>query len=1765
MFIVIQGLDCDDGEVYVAVTKRSTSSGSIEWYQILNGTTVLKEGNWFTDNSERTDEYCLAATTNNQYSIKLRRSYGSWSNGAWVSVAGEYGNVVLKTMMMAEKEELFALSLYYPVRKNEEWKMTSSSIVDDWMDVDFDDDGWNAVTLGSVSAVSGTQYFRKTFTGLPNMAAYEVSMNYQFGIIAYVNGVEEFRDHMEEGEVTAATPSIGAFETYEYHGFIRPAGEIESLSVLAVELHFPTTGEHAVNFDAFVASLASSTPVTENSNCYVYPYEVTLSANRGKYPESIFSFHKTYSYNAEWYELPATVTYALGGPRMHVNGMRVWPYEYVNHAPAVFTLSGGMNALSPFTDVVSVTRASYVSYKYKTFFGIVNAKPFPLYNLTITRTVWDTWLYAYEMQPVTCNEQLPTTVVFNPSSYTVHLNYERVSIRPENPLVADCAISPSLPTGLTLDATTCTISGIATVTMPSTVFTMTSEVGGIIEGTFTLEVVVCSGMWVRLYRVYKSNAANEWFSVKDMATGDVVMGVAANAGQMDNTDGSESRCLTGSRYEITVGSSAASWPDGSYLYVDAMLSNSDWNQIARIYYDSLSGLAESYEINTQWSVAPYSEWFYKMSEVPADWYDADTEGWSTGSMGTFPASANQIQLYKKTFTIADLSDVAGFQLSLRYKYGCVIYMNGVEVFRNGVSDELSVNSFSSWTYYYLYYRHISLPAKTIAVGDTPAVNYLVEGSNTIAIALVAAQSSQRGSDFECAVHLMFGDSLRMLDYSTNGGTTNTRDSITGSCGTYYEIIFNNDRREWVNSIDVYLQYQQYTQQPVQFVLKALNNINKDEWTILKNVTDMTWSLTGEHKRIWLENNKPWNRYRFEAIDMNVYNCRWKVGGFNLLSTNTPSTLPDLAYETPLVFFLNSETQPVYPTWNYYSNFTVSPALPAGLLLDFYTGMISGVATELSEERTYTITAQKVGGDSTTTTVTLSVVPCFGDRSLITLVTRIDRYPFQGSYKLFAGKGTSGPVVASNPGFNVEYELKYASWCLPHGIYTLELYDSEGNGWRDSPSWYHDGWYLSVDGDAMIFEMGQVPSGVSSVSTVFSSLLPFQIDYDSWKVFNSVESVAVGWNEKDFDEAGWETKKAAELGNHVSTTAYIRHDVSIPSLEDYHVLNIRMKYAGGVAAYFNGHLVARFNLEEKFGEETEAMGVHNATLFSKFHVVLPTVGAVVGTNVIAFEIHRAAGENALVFDATGVFGVNDCSPVMDSFASIEVLRRVWYWNPDAMQSYTLEMGTKEDLLDLNPLNYGYIQNTVGSSLLWTVENLEGSKFNSFALETCAARTGYGFSVKGRWESSEEYANTLAVMDYTTKDRGRSAWSMPIGYASFSQLRFVVDQQASNNVYTNAFVMQYCVPSGEGACAADGAYPSVRNGEMSVARCPKFMTSYTYRMCNDGVLGEVQQECHYKQPTHLAYPQSSFGVFAGIPFSSGVPTYGNVISSFEVIEGALPSGLTLNASTGEISGVTLNTSDTASVTIKGSNADASTTVTVSFQTVTASIVYPTIGTGVHVVVGEAVVLTPTLSLTPDSFSFTAFEAVNLPECLSIDDAGVISGTVGGAKRSVEVTVKGFLGASFFPVTFTLFVDGQGSVLVPEGASPSHTLRLRARRAIASVSLYLDSEDSDDTLALTGLSMEAGEVRSVFAALPDSTYTLLARNLDIIVLRDMNPVAAFIGEDVVSGQFSTTPVCEESSDVECGIVEGTSVIVKEVGAESASATSAIIPLDRSKSYEM
>ena len=1510
-------MTCESGEVYFAVTKKCTSDATEESYMILNGATELKTSATFANNEQRTDEYCLQATTNKQYKLRLIDGYGdSWYAGAWVSVAGVYGNVVFKGYMTAASTEEYDLSMYYPVTKNAEWKMlAATSIAADWNTLNFSDDSWQTVTLGSISAVSGTQYFRKTFTGLPNMAAYEVSMSYKFGIVAYVNGVEVFRDHMADGAVTATTPSNGAFTDYEYHGVIRPAKEIEASSVLAVELHFPTTGENDVAFDAYVASLASSTPVGDAETCFIYPYAVTLSSTGGSNTDNIFNFGKQDFFSASAAGLPVTVTYELAGPRAHVNALRVWPYTYPTNGPMSFTLSGAMSTASTFSDVLSVSQASYTSSTYNVFHGRINAKPYQSYRLLIS-DVSATTMYGVEVQPVTCADLLPTAIEFEPSSYSMYTLFDEANIHPTISEFSNCAVSPALPTGLTLNPATCTITGKATVALASTVFTMTSTINGAaITGTFTLQVTECAGTLVTVLRNYKGTPTAESFSIIDAATQQVVLSVAPNSGQPKNQDWSTILCLTSDKYEVEVASTGKYWQELSRLYVNAMLSQDEYETIARMRYDVNLGIPSDYVINAKWAVSPQVQWFYKMGEVPANWFGAETSGWSTGATGAFPASSNQIQLYKQTFSVGSLNDVAGFVVSLRYLYGCVIYVNGNEVFRNGVDGELSASSVGLNAYTDLMYRQISLPAKTMGTAEVPSVNYLVEGSNVIAIAMVAQTASQTTSVFNCAVRLMSAVNSRVFDYSLSYSMFEAGypkdianfyyvDHITmKNCGeTYWTILFNNDRREWINSVTVYLWYSQADKYPGRFTLKA-RNTNLEAWTTIKNVTGMTWSMAGENKVIWLENNKPWNQYRFENMASANGDCPWQIGAFDVVSRSVPATIADFTYNTPVVITKDIEMGELYPSVEYYYDFTVSPALPTGLLLDPHTGKISGTSHAESPATQYTITAKKLGtGAATSFVITLSVETCFGGKNLITLVARMDSYAEEGSYKLFSGKGTTGEVVSSITQFKVKSGLNYGDFCVAHGIYTLELYDSANDGWTNPA-----GWYLTIDVGAMVFEMGQMHRDIPSMSTLFSSLLPFQIDYDTWKVWNSAAAVAEGWKSVSFDDSAWTSVKAADFGNHMGTTAYVRHEVTIPAIEDYYVLNVRVKYTGGVAAYFNGRLVARFNLADDFEADTEATAAHDATLFSKFHVVLPTVGAVTGKNVMAFEIHRVAGQSELVFDATGVFGVNECSPVLDTYSEID--------------SSEVSGCTKEDLLDILPTTYGNIPNALGAFLSWTVENLEGSKFNSFAIHTNTAVSGYGFSVYGRWESGEDFISALAVTDQSTKDRERCAWSMPVGIAGFNQFKFEVDIAAASSspASTNAYFGQYCKPSGSGSCPAVGDYPAVGEGEISPAECDDGFRGYSYRECANGQLGDVKTDkCEYKLPARLRYANNNMEFILGTEVTSEKPSYRNIITEFYMQDSTpLPDGFSLNAATGEITGVPKVTMDAKTFTVRGKN--------------------------------------------------------------------------------------------------------------------------------------------------------------------------------------------------------------------------------------------------------
>ena len=195
------------------------------------------------------------------------------------------------------------------------------------------------------------------------------------------------------------------------------------------------------------------------------------------------------------------------------------------------------------------------------------------------------------------------------------------------------------------------------------------------------------------------------------------------------------------------------------------------------------------------------------------------------------------------------------------------------------------------------------------------------------------------------------------------------------------------------------------------------------------------------------------------------------------------------------------------------------------------------------------------------------------------------------------------------------------------------------------------------------------------------------------------------------------------------------------------------------------MAARFNLEADFNSETEEIEKHDIDTFSNFHIILPMVGGFAGKNIIAFEIHRPQSDpssNDVVFDATGVFGVNECSILVNSYSIVG-------GNPEDNVKFA-------PLFDLNPftsLDDEYSQRT---SVEWKIENLEKTKFNSFGIHALNEISDYGFTLSVP-EITRAYDPLIDIDSTILKSRQRTTWYTPLNRNGYEQLRF--ETKDSNN--------------------------------------------------------------------------------------------------------------------------------------------------------------------------------------------------------------------------------------------------------------------------------------------------------------------------------------------------------------------------------------------------
>lgn len=1520
---------CTDQENWVKIIKQNRNHAGEESVQIYDGEQILYTSPPQVIDQLYTIDYCLSKTVNDQYTMSLVDSYGdSWTNGAYLEIQGPYENIVFKGYLYAKRTLTNPLSLYNPLKTNAEWKFTNS-YASGWTSVNHDDDAWLNVVLGNPTTSSqGTQYFRKHFTGISNMAAYEVRMKYRYGIVAYINGLEIYRRNMPTGEITSSTPSVGSFTTSEFRGVVRSGLEIETSDcVLAVEIHMPTgTTVTSIDFDAWLSVYASA---MTSENCYPFPYAPTISATAGDSPTNAMDYYKSRVYSVT---LSGTETYLS-----YVFTVKVIPApNAILWYPASMGTSGATSySVMGAPSLESAQGFTTIKTMYNQVYGTEDFTVAPMYNAATPygayRFVWlegGSQVIVPELYLGVCNIPVPTTLTLSVSSVSVYKDVEEVSVSVTTLGASNCTISPSLPEGLTFNSIACSISGIATETLTQTTFVISSYDLAGASASFTLTVNNCASSIVEIERVYKSQSTKEGYKVINLDTNELVVDVEPNSNQQDNTIITRRICGVASRYEIETSSSADYWSQNSYVNV-YVLHGTQREQILRCSYDNTRlSLPSSYYFNAQQVVSDHSQWYYKMGEVPANWFDTTTPSWEQGSYGQFPNSTNHLQIYKKIFNVASLPYGGAFSLGIRYKYGCIVYMNGVEVFRNNLPEgTLTAAMTADNLYSETKYRFITLPYRAVIVSGSTAFDYLKVGQNSIAVALVGlSATTPTVSEFDAVIRPFGSDaSTRVMDatYSqenVKGGASDPWDLYSGTgaynteCGpNWIQISFNDDRREWISSVTLQSYYYSFIRQWRSFQVLARNK-EEEEWTQLLDISDLKWWVVAQNKLFYLNNNSPYNIYRFANFSSDITDCYWYVNRIELNADRIEQTIPDLSYESPLVAYRNIEMAELYPSDTHYLQFTVNPSLPAGISLDPPTGILMGTPTQLVNDYHFTISALKLSGESTSCPMVANIISCTGDHNLITVTIRSDGYPGEMQWAVYHGRGTTGPVLKRVDVIAQRNTLYYGDFCIEPALYTFEGTDTAGDGWFEPA-----GYSLSIDQGELRFDINQVPKMTKPAitTTTFSSLLPFQIEYTDWTIATQSSLVGEDWTSINYDASQWSVMKAADLGVTEEIAVYIRKTFNIPTLEDYQVLNVRVRYLDGLAAYFNGKRVALFNMPSEITSETPALSVRDSSIFSKFHVILSIDGGVDGTNVIAFEIHRASETSTSVpmaFDASGVFGVETCSPVLDSYSST-----------DSSEMYEGEVADALDLYMLTKLRLPY---KTEAYVQWTVENLLGSKFNQFAIQNAVTVNNYYYSFYGSFTGAEDRYAMVEVRGQEMVKNKRLAEEAPVGFMGFNTFRFEQDSNESSSTLTvMSYVFLYCKASGL-ACPGIDEYPPVSEGQISPASCPYGFKGYSYRNCTDGVLSDViSDRCTYRTPENLAYKRQTFVFVKDTKVTTGKPTYKYIIEEFSLDNVKLPDGLELDSTTGEIFGIPRNLTDITSYTVFGRNPVAATATVIS----------------------------------------------------------------------------------------------------------------------------------------------------------------------------------------------------------------------------------------------
>ena len=1160
---------------------------------------------------------------------------------------------------------------------------------------------------------------------------------------------------------------------------------------------------------------------------------------------------------------------------------------------------------------------------------------------------------------IVVNDVVPSSLTYSPSSFTLTKGTAMTTVTPtaSGGAITTWSVSPSLPSGLSLNSSTGAISGTPTAVTSSATYTVTASNTG---GSTTADVTIVVNDVAPSSLTYSPNSftltkGTAMTTVTPTASGGPVTSWSVSPSlpsglSLDSSTGAISGTPTAitssATYTVTATNTGGSTTAGVTIVVNDVAPS------ALTYSPNTFTLTKGSAMTTVTptsSGGPVTSWSVSPS-LPSG-LSLNT---STGAISGTPTAVTSSATYTITATNTGGSTTADVTIvvndvapsSLSYSPNSFTLTKGTAM--TTTTPTVSGGTVTSWSVSPSLPAGLSLDSSTGALSGTPtaitsSATYTITASNT-------------GGSTTADVTIVVNDvAPSALTYSPNTFTLTKGTAMT----TVTPTTSGGPVTSWSVSPSL----------PAGLSLNSSTGAIGGTPTAVSSSTTYTITATNT-------GGSSTANVTFVVNDIAPSSLTYSPNSFTLTKGTAMTTVTPTA------------SGGVITTW------AVSPSLPTGLSLDSSTGAISGTPSAITSSATYTITASNTGG-STTADVTIVV----NDVAPSALTYSPNTFTLtKGSAMTTVTPTASGGPVTSwsvSPSLPSGLSLNSSTGAIsgtPSAVtssatYTVTATNTGGSTTADvtivvndiAPSSlaYSPSSLTLTKGTAMT-TVTPTSSGGAITNYSVSPSLPSGLSLDSSTGAISGTPTAVTssatYTVTASNSGGSTTADVTIVVNDVAPSALTYSPTSFTLTKGTAMTTVTPTTSGGPVTSWSvsPSLPAGLSLDSSTG------------------AISGTPTAVTSSATYTVTASNTGGSTTA--DLTIV--VNDVAPSSLTYSP---------------NSFTLTKGTA--MTTVTPTASG------GAITTWSVSPSlpSGLSLDSSTGAISGTPTAVTTSATYTVTASNTGGSTTADVTIVVNDVAPSALTYsPNSFTLTKGTAMTTVTPSSSGGPVTSWSVSPSLPSGLSLDSSTGAISGTPSAVTSSA-------TYTVTATNTGgsTTADVTIVVNDVAPSSLTYSPSSFTLTKGTAMTTVTPTNsGGTITTWSVSP-SLPAGLSLDSSTGAISGTPTAVTSSATYTVTANNTGGSTTADL---TIVVNDVAPTIGysqTTLTLTKGTAM-----SALAPTSTGGTVVTwsvSPSLPAGLSISSStGTISGTPSAVTSSATYTVTATNTGGNDTVTLTIVVN-------------------------------------------------------------------------------------------------------------------------------------------------